>query len=186
VWSFRCAERPPVARFDSARYSYGVPLRSIDRDHAAALARAGFHRHVVTGGTASRELEVYRRRADGRWFLEAHQDGDGAGHVDVGLTLEEGGGLLIGPIHRALSVAALTSALPHIVESLEALAAAAESLRCPKCNSWAVMKEGSEGPYLACGGAPRTRKPFDRTIRKCRRNLIMAALVIHRDSKPPW
>jgi hypothetical protein len=163
-----------------------VPPRSIDRDHAAALDHAGFRRHVVTGGTASRALEVYRRPTVGRWFLEARQEGEGAGHVDVGLTLEEGGGMLIGPIHRALSVAALASALPHIVESLEALAAAAESLRCPKCNSWAVMKEGSGGPYLACGEARRTRKPLERTIRKCRRNLIMAALIIHRDSKPPW
>lgn len=163
-----------------------MPPRSIDRDHAAALVHAGFRRHVVTGETASHELEVYRRPAVGRWFLEARQDGEGSGHVDVGLTLDEGGGMLIGPIHRALSVPALASALPHIVESLEALAAAAESLRCPRCNSWAVMKEGSDGPYLACGEARRTRKPLERTIRKCRRNLIMAALIIHRDSKPPW
>ncbi len=163
-----------------------MPSRSVGRDYAAALAGAGFRHQAVAAGTASREPEVYRRPAEGRWFLEARPGEDGAGHIDVGLTLDAGGGLLIGPIHRALSPAALASALPHIVASLEALAVAAESLRCPRCNSWAVMKDGADGPYLACGKARRNRKPFQQTIQKCRRNLVMAALIVYGEPKPPW
>lgn len=163
-----------------------MPQRCIGREYGAALAGAGFRRQVVASGSASSASEVYRRPAEGRWFLEARQEGEGAGHVDVGLTLDTGGGLLIGPIHRALSAAALASALPHIIESLEALAAAAESLRCPSCKSWAVMEEGGDGPYLACGGGRKTRKPFESAVRRCRRDLIMAALIVHRECKAPW
>ena len=163
-----------------------MPPRSIDRKYRPALADAGFRRQIAAGGSASPGSEVYRLPAEGRWFLEARQGGEGACHVDVGLTLDTGGGVLIGPVHRALSAGALATALPHIVESLKALAAAAESLRCPSCNSWAVMEEGGDGPYLACGGARKTRKPFQSAVRRCRRDLIMAALIIHRDSKSPW
>jgi hypothetical protein len=159
--------------------------RSVDDEYAAALAAAGFGRLVVSGGTWS-GLEVYRRPAEGRWFLEARQKGERPGHVDVGLTLDPGGGTLVGPVHRALSATALVAALPHIVEALEALASAAESLRCPRCNSWAVMKEGESGPYLACGEARRTRKPLERSVRPCRRNLVMAALIIHSESASGW
>jgi hypothetical protein len=159
--------------------------RSVNPEYAAALAAAGFSRHVVTAGTA-RELDVYRRPAQGHWFVEARQEGPGDGHVDVGLTLEPGGGALIGPVHRALSAAALASALPHITASLEALAEAAERLRCPTCKSWAVVNEGEGGPFLACGQPMRSRRPFDGTIHTCRRNLVMSALIVYREPRSPW
>jgi hypothetical protein len=149
-------------------------------EYAAPLAAAGFARHRVAGGTPA-EREVYRRPARGRWVLQAHQEGQGAGHVDVGVTLDVGTGALIGPVHRALSPAALAAALPHITASLEALALAAESLRCPDCNAWDVMKDGEDGPYLACGQQRGGRRPFDRADRRCRRNLVMAPLIVHRD-----
>lgn len=149
-------------------------------EYAAPLAAAGFTRRVVAAGSPA-EREVYRRPARGRWVLQAHREGTGAGHVDVGLTLEVGTGALIGTVHRALSPAALAAALPHITESLDALAAAAESLRCPDCNAWDVMREGEDGPYLACGQQRKGRRPFDRSDRRCRRNLIMAPLIVHRD-----
>jgi hypothetical protein len=152
-------------------------------EHASALAGAGFRRHVIAAG-APGEHEVYRRQAHGPWVLEARREGDG--HVDVGLTLDSEGGALIGPVHRALSAAALASALPHITASLEALAGAAESLRCPSCKSWAVMTEGADGPFLACGQPVRSRKPLDRTIRRCRRNLVLAALFVYGEPTPPW
>lgn len=149
-------------------------------EYAAPLAAAGFTRQVLARGSPS-EREVYRRAARGRWVLQAHLEGEGAGHVDVGLTLEPGTGALVGPVHRALSPAALAAALPHITASLEALAVAAESLRCPDCNAWDVMKEGEDGAYLACGQQRRGRRPFDLVDRRCRRHLVMAPLVVHRD-----
>ncbi len=158
-----------------------MPRRSTASEVAAALAAAGFHRHDAAGGTAG-ERAVFRRPAQGRWVLEARHDG---GHVDVGLTLEDAGGVLIGPVHRALSPAALASALPHITASLESLAAAAESLRCPKCNAWAVRKEGEDGPFLACG-QPKGRKPFSRGVTRCRRSLVMSALIVYREPKSQW
>jgi hypothetical protein len=151
-------------------------------EYAAVLTGAGFRRHPLGGRPA--EVDVYRRPAPGRWALEARQEGRG-GHVDVGLTLEPGGGTLVGPVHRALSAPALASALPHITASLEALAAAAESLRCPECQSWEVMREGKDGPFLACGQPRRGRKPFDRTVRLCRRNLVVAALIVYREPGSP-
>lgn len=153
-----------------------MPSRSVGREYAAALRAAGFQRLAVRGSGAAGDVDVYRRPADGRWWLEARQEGDA---VDVGLTVDTGGGLLIGPVHRALSAPALASALPHIVDALEALATTAESLRCPSCHSWAVMKDGAEGPYLACGQPRRTRRPLERTIRRCRRSLVMTALIVY-------
>ncbi len=153
-----------------------MPFRAVGREYAAALRTAGFQRLDVRGSSTGVEFDVYRRRAEGRWCLEARQDGD---TVDVGLTVDAGGGPLIGPVHRALSAKALASALPHIVEALEALAATAESLRCPNCHAWAVMKDGADGPYLACGQPRRTRRPLERTVRRCRRSLVMAALIVY-------
>ncbi len=155
----------------------------MNHEQASALAGAGFQRHVVATGTPA-EREAYRRPAQGPWALEARCDADG--HVDVGLALGAEGGVLIGPVHRTLSAAALASALPHIVASLETLAGAAESLRCPTCKSWAVMTEGDDGPFLACGQASRGRRPFEQTIRRCRRNLALAALIVYGEPTAPW
>jgi hypothetical protein len=163
-----------------------MPPRSTLRDFAAALTAAGFRAEVLAAAKGAPATEVYRRPAQGRWFLEARHGGDRTRHVDVGLTVDAGGGPFIGPVHRALSPAALASALPHIVASLEALATTAESLRCPRCNSWAVAREGEEGPFLACGHPRKTRKPFDPVVRRCRRDLVMAGLVLHRDPRSPW
>jgi|RifCSP16_2_1023846.scaffolds.fasta_scaffold47641_2 hypothetical protein len=163
-----------------------MPPRSALRDYAAALAGAGFRPEVVAPGAGSPATEVYRRPAEGRWFLEARHGGDRAQHLDVGLTVDTGGGPFIGPVHRALTPAALASALPHIVASLEALATAAESLRCPRCTSWPAMKEGADGPFLACAHPRRPRRPFDPEVRRCRRDLVMAGLILHRDPKSPW
>ncbi len=165
------------------RYGSLVRLHPMTPDHASALAGAGFRRHVIATGTQE-EREVYRRPARGPWFLEARREGDG--HVDVGLTLDSEGGVLVGPVHRALSAAALAAALPHITASLETLAGAAESLRCPECKSWAVMTEGADGPFLACGQTIRGRRPFDRAIRRCRRNLALASLIVYGAPTPPW
>ncbi len=150
-------------------------------EHAAALAAARFGRHVVAAGTAE-EHDVYRRPAQGRWFLEARHEADG--YVDVGLTLDQEGGALIGPIHRALSPAALAAALPDITASLEAVAAAAESLRCPTCNAWAVMSEGADGPFLSCAQPVRSRKPLQRAHGRCRRNLVLSPLIVHGEPDP--
>ncbi len=157
-----------------------MPLSPLGGDYAAALKASGFRRNVLAGGAPPREIDVYRRPAEGRFWLEARQEGDS---VDVGLTVEPAGGLLIGPIHRALSAQALASALPHIVEALEALATTAESLRCPNCHSWAVMKGGPDGPYLACGQARGTRTPFSTLVRRCRRSLVMSALIVYGDRR---
>lgn len=151
-------------------------------EHASELAGAGFRRHVIAAGTPG-EHDVYRRPAQGRWMIEARHEGDG--HVDLGLTLDREGGVLVGPVHRALSAAALASALAHITASLDALAEAAESLRCPSCNAWAVMSDGPDGPFLGCGQPVRSRTPFDRTIRRCRRNLVLAALIVYGEPAPP-
>jgi hypothetical protein len=149
-------------------------------DQASALVAARFKRHVIGAGTA-REHDVYRRSAHGRWFLEArHERG---GYVDVGLTLDREGGGLIGPIHRALSATALASALPDITASLEAIAQAAESIRCPTCHSWAVMHDGADGPFLGCSQPPRTRRPFDGKVTRCRRNLVLSPLILY--GEPP-
>jgi hypothetical protein len=96
------------------------------------------------------------------------------------------GGALVGPVHRALSEAALASALPHIVASLEALARAADSLRCPTCNSWPVMKDGADGPILACPQPAAGRNPFDATVRPCRRHLVMGGLIVHGEPDSAW
>ncbi len=172
--------RRGVARGPASRYSKKMSLRPVSPAIAAALSAAGFCRHLVAEGTAG-ELDVYRRPAQGRWFVEAREDGDRGGHVDVGLTMDSPGGALMGPIHRALSAAALAAALPHITASLTALAEAAESLRCPDCSSWPVMKEGDDGPFLACGEPRRGRRPFDRALRTCRRNLVLSALIVYRE-----
>ncbi len=163
-----------------------MPLRPVSPEYAAALADAGFRRHVIAAAGTAGELDVYRRPALERWVLEARQEGEGDGHVDVALTLDPGGGALIGPIHRALSADALSSALPHITASLEALAEAAEALRCPTCTSWAVVSDGDGSPFLACGQPMRSRRPFDRTIRMCRRNLVMSALIVYREPRSSW
>jgi hypothetical protein len=158
-------------------------LRRVGPDYAAALDRAGFQRELV--GTEG-AVDVYRRPVLGRWFVEARQDGGWTGHVDVGLTVDREGGALIGPIHRALSAAALASALPHIVPSLEALARAAESLRCPACASWPVVQDGADGPFLACGNPTSPRKPFQTKVWPCRRYLLMGGVIVHADADSPW
>jgi hypothetical protein len=127
-----------------------MPPRSTLRDFAAALTAAGFRAEVLAAAKGAPATEVYRRPAQGRWFLEARHGGDRTRHVDVGLTVD------------------------------------AESLRCPRCNSWAVAREGEEGPFLACGHPRKTRKPFDPVVRRCRRDLVMAGLVLHRDPRSPW
>ncbi len=152
---------------------------TVSPECAAALRDAGFHRTVLADG-----LDVYRRPASGRWFLEAREERDG-GHVDVALAFGAPGGALIGPVHRAFGAAALASALPHITSSLEALARAAESLQCRDCRAWPVMTEGKDGPFLACGELRRGRRPFDRTVRTCRRNLVLSPLIVYRDPGAP-
>jgi len=154
-------------------------------EFASALTRAGFQRQLVAP-EAEGALDVYRRPVLGHWFLEARQEGGSPGHVDVGLTIDVEGGALIGPVHRALSATALASALPHIIASLEALARAADSLRCPACNSWPVVRDGVDGPFLACSRATMSRNPFDTTTRPCRRYLVMGGLVVHGGSDAPW
>ncbi len=129
---------------------------SLSPDYVAPLVDAGFRPHLVRGLL---EFEVYRRRAGGRWFLQAQVD-DG-GRVDVGLTQGAGWGAFIGPIHRANSAPALARALPEIVRSLEALAAADHKLRCPRCNSWTVMKNGEDGPLLSCAQPRKALEPLD-------------------------
>jgi hypothetical protein len=153
---------------------------SLGTEYAAALAGAGFSRHLRAGATGAGP-EVYRRPVRARWCLEARLGEGRHGFVDVGLTLEPRGGILVGPIHRSLSPAALALALPHIVASLEALAQAAESLRCPDCNSGEALQEGPDGPFLACSQPRSGRRPFDTTVQICRRNLVMGALIVYRD-----
>ncbi len=155
--------------------------RRPEAEAVAALRRAGFRRHVAAG--APGVAPAYRRPGPGHWFLEARQHGDD-GPVDVALTIDAPGGALVGPVHRALSAAALSSALPHIVSSLEALARAAESLRCPDCSSWPLLAEGEDGPTLACGEPRRGRRPFDRAVRRCRRTLVISALIVYEDPAP--
>ena len=146
---------------------------SVSPEYVTALVGAGFRPHVVRGLL---ELEVYRRPAQGRWFLQAQVDHDG--HVDVGLTQEAGWGAFIGPIHRAESASALACALPDIVKSLEDLAAAEHKLRCPRCHAWTVMRNGKNGPFLSCAQvrkAPQASGDF----LTCRGTLPMTALHIH-------
>jgi len=157
-------------------------FRRIGPAFAAALTGAGFERVATVGAAGG--MEVFRRPAPGRWSLEARQGDEG--HVDVGLTVDREGGPLLGPIHRALSPAALATAIPHIVASLEALAQAADSLRCPDCSSWPVVKQGADGPYLACGEPATARRPFDTTDQPCRRYLVMGGVVVHGDADPRW
>jgi hypothetical protein len=148
---------------------------------AAALAEAGFQRRVITRGPRG-EVDAWRRPAPGGWVIEAHEEvSASASYVDVGLTLDSGRGTLLGPVHRALSPSALASALPHVTASLEALAAATDTLRCPDCTSGESLAEDAEGPFLACGQPGRGRRTFDRSVRRCRRDLVMAMLVVHRE-----
>lgn len=156
-------------------YSRGMSRRPLPAAFAAVLEAAGFARHAAAGGT-----DAYRRPARAPWLIEARQGGDGAGHVDVALTLAgAGAAALVGPVHRALSPAALASALPDITASLEALAEAAERLRCPDCNGLEALREDEAGAYLACGQPRRGRRPFDGGGARCRRNLVMAALIVY-------
>jgi len=153
-----------------------------DPDHAVALSGAGFHPHLVKSGfiPGALDFEVHRRPSAGRWSLEAQQ---GDSQVDVGLTLEAGGGKLIGPIHRAFSPSGLVAALPSIIRSLDELAAADHKLRCPECNSWTVLKVGKYGPFLSCDQARKTHKSFDGVRFKdlrCRGTLPMRALHLYR------
>ncbi len=146
---------------------------SVSPEYAAVLVEAGFRPHVVRGLI---ELEVYRRPARGRWFLQAQVDHDG--RIDVGLTQDAGWGAFIGPIHRAKSASALACALPDIVKSLEDLATADHKLRCPDCNSWTVMKSGKNGPVLSCAQLRRAAKSSGEA-QTCRGTLRMTALHIH-------
>ncbi|HSN93293.1 MAG TPA: hypothetical protein VLS93_18830 [Anaeromyxobacteraceae bacterium] len=150
--------------------------RGLGDGYDAALSRAGFQRWLALPETST---VVYRRAAPGHWFLEARLPEGGAGHVDVGLAA--GGQVrgLVGPVHRALSAAALASALPAIVASLESLAGAADVLRCPTCHGWPVTSEGPEGSFLACGQAGPGRNPFDTSTQPCRRHLGTPGLVVH-------
>jgi hypothetical protein len=146
--------------------------------YAAVLEASGFVRDA--GGRGTDGPGAFRRPARAPWLIEARQVGDGAGHVDVALTLAgAGAGALVGPVHRALSPAALASALPDITASLEALAEAAERLRCPDCNGLETLREDESGAYLACGQPRRGRRPFDGGGARCRRNLVMAALIVY-------
>lgn len=157
---------------------------SVSAPFAAALAGAGFQRRVLAQRPEG-ELDAWRRPAPAGWVVEAHEERDPeGGWVDVGLTLDSGRGALLGPVHRALSPAALVSALPHVVASLEALAAASEALRCPDCVLGESLAEDADGPYLACGQPGRGRRSFDRTLRRCRRDLVLATLVVHREPGP--
>jgi hypothetical protein len=147
--------------------------------YAAVLEAAGFSRDPIAAASAS---DAWRRPARAPWVIEARPSGDGASHLDVGLTLPgPGAAALLGPVHRALSPSALAAALADITASLEALADAAERLRCPDCNGLEAIREGEGGPFLACGQPRRGRRPFDGATRRCRRDLVMAALVVHAD-----
>ncbi|OFX24973.1 MAG: hypothetical protein A2V77_24180 [Anaeromyxobacter sp. RBG_16_69_14] len=149
---------------------------SVSPEYVAALVEAGFCPHVVRGLI---ELEVYRRPAHDRWFLQAQVDNDG--HIDVGLTQDAGWGAFIGPIHRAESASALARALPEIVRSLEELATADYRLRCPRCNSWTVMRNGKNGPFLSCTQLRKAAESSDEAV-TCQGTLRMTALYIHREN----
>jgi hypothetical protein len=151
--------------------------RPIPPAYADVLEAAGFARAAPSGATGP-----WRRPACAPWVIEARPSADGAGHVDMGLTLPRGvAAALLGPVHRALSPAALAAALPDVVASLEALAEAAERLRCADCNGLEAVQDGEDGSFLACNQPRRGRKPFDGAARRCRRDLVMAALVVHQD-----
>jgi len=156
--------------------------RMLTGEHHRALAAFGFQRLAASAGARD---AVRWRPVQGRWGIEVVAAPAGLPAVDLGLTVEPGRGALVGPVHRAPSAAALAAALPCIVASLEALAAVAESLRCPDCHTWEVMRIGTDGPYLACGEAPRGRRPFARTEGPCRRNLSMKALVLYDERGAP-
>lgn len=157
--------------------------RPVSPPYAAVLSAAGFVRRATPGGAAA-ALDAWDRPAPGGFTIEAHEEeGAGERHLDVGLTPDPGRGALLGPVHRLLSVAALEAALPDLLASLEALASAAESLRCPDCRSGEVLTADADGPYLACGQPGRGRRSFDRVVRRCRRDLVMAMLVVHRDPR---
>jgi hypothetical protein len=155
-----------------------VSRPALSATYAAVLEAAGFARHAPGGPDGP---DAYRRPARAPWLIEARGGGSGdPGHVDVALTLERAAAL-VGPVHRALSPAVLASALPDIVASLEALADAAERLRCPDCNGLERLEEDGAGPYLACGQVRRGRRPFDHAKggARCRRNLVMSALIVY-------
>lgn len=155
--------------------------RHIPLAYAVVLEAAGFSRAALAGGP-----DAWRRSARAPWLVEARSSADGAAHVDVGLTVPGAGAApLLGPVHRALSPAALAAALPDVLASLEALADAAERLRCPDCNGLEAVRDGECGAFLACGQPRRGRKPFDGAAKRCRRDLVMAALVVHADPGEP-
>jgi hypothetical protein len=152
-------------------------MRTPSAAFAGVLEAAGFARLAAAGAGAV--VEIHRRAAGGPFVIEARASGEG--HVDVGLTLPSPRAPLVGPVHRALSPGALASALPDILASLEALADAAERLRCPDCNGLEAIHEGEDGPFIACGQPRRGRRPFDGAEKRCRRDLVMAALIVHGD-----
>jgi hypothetical protein len=150
---------------------------SLNPEYVASLLDAGFRLHVVRGLL---EFEVYIRKASGRWFLQAQIGHDG--HLDVGLTQDAGWGSFIGPIHRASSASALGRALPEIIRSLEALAAADYRLRCPRCDSWTAMRNGRDGPVLTCSRRGSLQRPADDASHDgepCRGTLPLPALHVH-------
>lgn len=156
-----------------------MPKAPFPPGYAAVLEAAGFSRTAIGAAIPS---DAWRRPARAPWVIEARPSGDGASHVDVGLTLPgPGAAALLGPVHRTLSPSALAAALADITASLEALADAAERLRCPDCNGLEALRESEDGPFVACGQPRRGRRPFDGATRRCRRDLVMAALVVHGD-----
>ena len=155
---------------------WDMPRRTRTTAYAGVLEAAGF----APLAAARAGVEIHRRPARGPFVIEARR-AHGEGHVDLGLTLPSPRAPLVGPVHRALSPEALSSALPDIVASLEALAMAAEQLRCPDCDGLEAIHENEEGPFIACGQARRGRRPFDGAERRCRRDLVMAALIVHGD-----
>jgi hypothetical protein len=153
---------------------------SLNPQYVAPLLDAGFRLHVVRGLL---EFEVYVREAAGRWVLQAQMGHDG--HLDVGLTRDAGWGSFIGPIHRAGSAPDLERALPQIIGSLEALAAADHLLRCPRCDAWTVVRDGRDGPVLACSRRGNLRRTADGASHDgpCGGTLQLPALHVH--GEPP-
>jgi hypothetical protein len=146
---------------------------------AAILLAEGFAPHGPSRAPS------FRRPVREPWAIEARAAGP-EGPVDVWLTVAaSAAGVLVGPVHRVLSRAALRAALPHVVAALEALANAAEGLRCSECNELGVLAQDEGGAFLACGRPGRGRRPFDRRVRRCRRSLVMTSLVVYGDDDAP-